>query len=120
MAVIPFVMILTYRSLQLLAGVIHIDRFTANSTLSQQLLTMLRDKTAAQLEYDGRPALATMGVSEGTIDAFYATPNLTPTDKAVILKALKSLGTTSGREIFVAGTAHAPSRWASSIDAKPN
>jgi len=34
MAVIPFVMILTYRSLQLLAGVIHIDRFTANSTLT--------------------------------------------------------------------------------------
>jgi hypothetical protein len=88
---------------------------------SQQLRTMLRDKTAAQLEKEGRDALATMGVSEGTTDAFYATPNLTPTDKAVIVEALKSLGTTSGREIFVAGAAHAQSiRWASFIDAKPN
>jgi hypothetical protein len=76
---------------------------------SQQLRTMLRDKTAAQLEYDGRAALATMGVSEATADAFYATPNLTPTDKAVIVEALKSLGTTSGREIFIAGAAHAQS-----------
>ena len=76
---------------------------------SQQLRTMLRDKTAAQLEKEGRDAPATMGVSEGTTDAFYATPNLTPTDKAVIVEALKSLGTTSGREIFVAGAAHAQS-----------
>jgi hypothetical protein len=76
---------------------------------SQQLRTMLRDKTAAQLEREGRAALATMGVSEGTADAFYATPNLSPTDKAVIVEALKSLGTTSGREIFIAGASNAPS-----------
>jgi hypothetical protein len=76
---------------------------------SQQLRTMLRDKTSAQLEADGRPALAAMGVSEATIDAFYATPNLTPTDKAVIVEAMKSLGTASGREIFVSGAAKAQS-----------
>jgi len=82
---------------------------------------MLRDKTAAQLEHDGRPALATMGVSEGTTDAFYATPNLTPTDKAVIVEALKSLGTTSGgRSSSRALLTPSPSRWASFIDAKPN
>ena len=34
MAMIPFVMMLTYRVLQLIAGFIHIDRFTANSTLT--------------------------------------------------------------------------------------
>src|SRR6185503_18476311 len=34
MAMIPFVMMLTYRVLQLVAGVIHIDRFAANSTLT--------------------------------------------------------------------------------------
>jgi hypothetical protein len=34
MAMIPFVMMLTYRVLQLLAGVIHIDRFAANSTIT--------------------------------------------------------------------------------------
>jgi hypothetical protein len=34
MAMIPFVMMLSYRVLQLLAGLIHIDRFTANSTLT--------------------------------------------------------------------------------------
>jgi hypothetical protein len=76
---------------------------------SQQLRTMLRDKTAAALEAEGRVALAAMGISEGTADAFYATPHLTPTDKAVIVEALKSLGTTSGREIFVAGAAKAQS-----------
>jgi hypothetical protein len=76
---------------------------------SQQLRTMLRDKTAAALEAEGRVALAAMGVSEGTADAFYATPNLSPTDKAVIVEALKSLGTASGREIFVAGAAKAQS-----------
>jgi hypothetical protein len=50
-----------------------------------------------------------MGVSEGTIDAFYASPYLRPTDKAANVEALKSLGTTSGREIFVAGAARAQS-----------
>jgi hypothetical protein len=50
-----------------------------------------------------------MGVSEGTIDAFYASPHLSPTDKAVIVEALRSLGTTSGREIFVEGAARAQS-----------
>jgi hypothetical protein len=34
MALIPFVMMLTYRVLQLLAGLIHVDRFTANSTIT--------------------------------------------------------------------------------------
>jgi hypothetical protein len=34
MAMIPFVMMLTYRVLQLLAGLIHIDRFAANSTIT--------------------------------------------------------------------------------------
>jgi hypothetical protein len=84
---------------------------------SQQLRTMLRDKTAAQLEKEGRDALATMGVSEGTTDAFYATPNLTPT---VIVEALKSLGTTSGGRSSSRALTPSPSRWASFIDAKPN
>ncbi len=76
---------------------------------SQTLRTALRDKTAAQLEKEGRPLLASMGISPGTIDVFYANPNLSPTDKAIIVGELMSLGAASGREIFFAGAANAQS-----------
>jgi hypothetical protein len=72
---------------------------------SRTLRVALRDKTAAQLEKQGRYALAGMGVSEATMNAFYRNPYLSPTDKAIIVAALKGLGATSGREIFVAGAA---------------
>jgi hypothetical protein len=68
---------------------------------------VLRDKTAAELEQLGREKLAAMGVSPGTIDAFYATPGLTPTDKAVIVASLMSLGSAGDREVFIARTAQA-------------
>jgi hypothetical protein len=74
-----------------------------------QVREMLRDKSAADLEKDGRKSLTAMGVSQGTIDAFYANPNLSPTDKTVIVEALERLGAIDGRELFIAGAAHAPS-----------
>jgi hypothetical protein len=43
------------------------------------------------------------------MEAFYANPNLSPTDKAIIVAALMDLGQTSGREIFIAGAANARS-----------
>lgn len=70
---------------------------------------VLRDKTAAELEQLGREKLALMDVSPGTVDAFYATPWLTPTDKAVIIAAMMQLGNAAGREVFVARTARAKS-----------
>ena len=70
---------------------------------------VLRDKTAAELEMLGREKLAAMGVSAGTVNAFYATTGLTPTDKAVIVASLMSLGGAADREIFVARTAQAQS-----------
>ena len=76
---------------------------------SHTLRTALRDKTAAQLEKDGRATLALIGVSGAAMDAFYANPNLSPTDKAIIVYALANLGATSGREIFIAGAANASS-----------
>ena len=76
---------------------------------SRTLRLALRDKTAAQLEQDGRGMLASIGVSGGTVDAFYANPNLSPTDKFIIVNALVMLGGTSGREIFIAGAANAKS-----------
>jgi hypothetical protein len=76
---------------------------------SNSLREALRDKTAAELERDGRKALASMGVSDATMDAFYANAMLSPTDKAIIVEALASLGGAGGREIFVAGAARAPS-----------
>jgi hypothetical protein len=74
-----------------------------------QVREMLRDKTPADLEKEGRVLLAAMGVSQATMDAFYANPNLTPTDKIVIVKVLESLGPVSGRELYVAGAARANS-----------
>jgi hypothetical protein len=79
------------------------------SGTSNTLRYALRDKTAAELEKDGRQMLASMGVSNAAMDAFYANPMLSPTDKAIIMEALASLGGAGGREIFVAGAARAPS-----------
>ncbi|MGZ9116642.1 MAG: hypothetical protein ACXW3V_06840, partial [Methylocystis sp.] len=76
---------------------------------SRSLRLALRDKTAGQLEKEGRQLLASMGVPGGTMDAFYGNPNLSPTDKAIIVAALINMGATSGREIFVAGAANAQS-----------
>jgi hypothetical protein len=72
---------------------------------SQQLREALRDKTAAQLEQKGREFLAAMRVTGAPVEAFYANPNLSPTDKA--------------RSSSRARPEPDPSRWASSIAAKP-
>jgi hypothetical protein len=76
---------------------------------SRTLRLALRDKTAAQLEKEGRQLLASMGVSQAAMDAFYANPNLSPTDKAIIVASLLDLGAASGREIFIQGAASAQS-----------
>jgi hypothetical protein len=76
---------------------------------SNQLREALRDKTPAELERDGREGLASMGISAPAMDAFYANPNLSPTDKAIIVEALLSLRGAGGREIFIAGAARAQS-----------
>jgi hypothetical protein len=76
---------------------------------SRTLRLALRDKTAAQLEKEGRQLLAVMGISAAAMDAFYANPNLSPTDKAIIVYALQNLSGASGREIFIAGAANAQS-----------
>ena len=76
---------------------------------SNTLRAMLRDKTAGELEKDGRVMLAGMGVPPPTVEAFYANPMLSPTDKAIIVEALLSLGGAGGREVFIAGAANAVS-----------
>jgi hypothetical protein len=83
---------------------------SATST-SQKLREALRDKTAAQLEQTGREFLAAMGVTGAPVNALYANAYLTPTDKAVIVVALKTLGnvSVSGREIYVETAAQAKS-----------
>jgi hypothetical protein len=53
--------------------------------------------------------LVALGISQGTIDAFYANTNLSPTDKTVIVKVMESLGGVAGRELFIAGAANAAS-----------
>jgi hypothetical protein len=81
---------------------------SATST-SQKLREALRDKTAAQLEQTGREFLTAMGIAKSAQDEFYANPYLTPTDKAVIVVALKTLGTVGGREIYLETAAQANS-----------
>lgn len=68
---------------------------------------VLRDKTAAELEQLGRQQLGIMGIPAPTIDAFYINPSLSPTDKAVIVAAMMTLGNATGREIFIERTAQA-------------
>ncbi|HKQ54435.1 MAG TPA: hypothetical protein VJT12_00980 [Methyloceanibacter sp.] len=72
---------------------------------SRTLRLALRDKTAAQLEKEGRLTLAAMAVPPPTIEAFYANPQLSPTDKAVVVESLAKLRAASGREIFIASAA---------------
>ena len=74
-----------------------------------QVRELLRDKTPADLEKEGRDLLLAMGVSPETMNAFYANPNLSPTDKIIIVKVLESLSGIQGRELFLAGAAKAPS-----------
>lgn len=74
---------------------------------SDSLRESLRDKTAAELERDGRQILARIGASKGSVEAFYANAILTPTDKAIIVKALDSLHGAGGCSIFVASAAKA-------------
>jgi hypothetical protein len=76
---------------------------------SDALREALRDKPPAELEKDGRQILVSMGISEAAMNAFYGNPNLTPTDKAIIVEALKSLGGAGGREIFLTSAAKANS-----------
>jgi hypothetical protein len=76
---------------------------------SNTLREMLRDKTAAELERDGRAMLAGMGVSPPTMEAFYRNPMLSPTDKAIIVEAMQSMGGAGGREVFIADAANASS-----------
>jgi hypothetical protein len=45
---------------------------------SNTLRAALRDKTAADLEKAGRQSLGSMGISDATVNAFYANPWLTP------------------------------------------
>jgi hypothetical protein len=74
---------------------------------SKSLREALRDKTAAELERDGRLALARIGVSRAIIEAFYVNAILTPTDKAIIVGALERLHRARGCSILVAAAAKA-------------
>ncbi|MDA7946242.1 MAG: hypothetical protein MPJ78_02055 [Hyphomicrobiaceae bacterium] len=76
---------------------------------TDNLRSLLRDKTAAELEQLGRTELAAMGVPQATTDAFYRNQFMTPTDKAIIVGALKSLGSAQNRFFFVARAARAES-----------
>ena len=81
---------------------------SATST-SQKLREALRDKTAAQLEKTGRQFLAEMGIPQSTVNAFYANRHLTPTDKAVVVVAMRTLKGAKGRQIYLETAAGAKS-----------
>jgi hypothetical protein len=74
---------------------------------SDSLREALRDKTAAELERDGRQVLARKSVSKAIIETFYSNATLTPTDKAIIVGVLERLDRTRGCSIFVASAAKA-------------
>ena len=76
---------------------------------TENMRALLRDKTAAELEKLGRRELAAMGVPAGTVDTFYRNQFMTPTDKAVIVGALKTLGNAQNRSFYVARAARVSS-----------
>lgn len=76
---------------------------------SENLRALLRDKSAAELEKIGRNQLAGIVVPAAAINAFYRNQFMTPTDKAVIVSALKSLGAVENQAAFVARAAQAAS-----------
>ncbi|MEG6507426.1 hypothetical protein V6C03_00400 [Methyloligella sp. 2.7D] len=78
---------------------------SASETLRQNL----RDKTAGELERDGRQSLTAMGVPEATQDAFYRNPSLTPTDKEVVVEALRNMKGPEGSADLIAQAAGARS-----------
>ena len=57
----------------------------------------------------GSPIAGHDGRLAGRDGCIYGNSNLSPTDKANIVASLADLGATSGREIFIAGAADAPS-----------
>jgi len=74
---------------------------------SESLRSLLRDKSAAELEKIGRKLLSVMGIPTSTINAFYLNQFLTPTDKAIIVQALRGLGGVQNRAVFVASASQA-------------
>lgn len=74
---------------------------------SETLRSMLRDKTAAELEEIGRRRLAAMNADQTSIDSFYRNRWLTPADKAIMVEALNRLGNVQNRGDFIRRAAEA-------------
>ncbi len=77
---------------------------------TENLRSLLRDKTAAELEQLGRAELTAIGVPPATIDRYYRNQFMTPTDKTIIVGALKALGNVQNRSLYVSRAAHASSQ----------
>lgn len=69
---------------------------------------LLRDKTPAELNEINRANLRSFGVGETTIDAFLATPVLTPADKTIIVESLRQLTSAHAQGIYIEHAAKAP------------
>ncbi len=69
---------------------------------------LLRDKTPAELNEINRASLRSLGVGEPTIDAFLATPVLTPADKTIIVESLRQLTSAHAQGVYIASAAKAP------------
>ena len=68
---------------------------------SATLRSMLRDKTAAELEEIGRQQLTRMNTDQASINAFYRNQWLTPAGKAILINALNRLGGVENRSDFI-------------------
>ena len=88
---------------------------------SRTLRLALRDKTAAQLEKEGRQLLASMGMAGAAANRFYANPNLSPptrrsSSQRLPISARRPGGTPSSKEPPMRNRP----RWASSIAGRPS
>ncbi|MDA7949586.1 MAG: hypothetical protein MPJ78_19195 [Hyphomicrobiaceae bacterium] len=65
------------------------------------LTEKIRDKSVGELHRENRAALLAMRVEPAVVNAFLANPKLSPTDKTIIVAAMKSLDGTHDRGVFV-------------------
>lgn len=80
------------------------------SSTSQELGTLIRDKTPAQLLEINRSKLSKLGVPRATADKFLSNSQYTPADQTVIVGALQKLKGVKDLRLYVDRLAQANSR----------
>ncbi|NWK57544.1 hypothetical protein HW115_18140 [Verrucomicrobiaceae bacterium N1E253] len=74
-----------------------ISGVTTSSTVAESI----RDNSPVDLSAKNRDALQAMGINENLLEAFLATPDLSPTQQTVIVQELSNIPQARGRDAFI-------------------